>query len=461
MEQSYLQSKEKINNNKREIAQQIRNSVGFGTLFVFILMVLFLLWAILAPLDSASVIEGNIILSNYKKTLQHYEGGMIEKILIKDGDYVSKGQILIILNRVKISSELQKILWQLRYGYIIDKRLQESSKFIHSIQKGQKNIHKVNLYFKNQYMNYSNSKVKILISKQENLYFVFKNLILDRLKIFNIHLHQINIEIELLEKKISFDSENYKILEHEYQKKEELFKKKLEMDQNVTKVKLDVQSYKNIILENKIKIIKMTYYINEIKYLIYNFLNEKNMVILDEYKKNYIELLILESQYSNTQDIYEKAILRAPKSGIINDLKLNTNNINMSPHSKILDIIPQDDNLIIESFISSHDINNIQPGEKIKISFNSYKYKLIPRMEGKIMYVSTDKFEKEYYKLNTLTFYKIKIMIDTNNIKQINTIMRLYPGMSVTIFLTKGAKSFAQYLYSPIKESLHKAFKEL
>ena len=134
----------------------------------------------------------------------------------------------------------------------------------------------------------------------------------------------------------------------------------------------------------------------------------------------------------------------------------------------LLEIIPQDDNLVIEAFIPSNEIDSINIGSTAKIQLNAYKARLVPRIEGNVIYISADKFDKEspgmmgpgQPKLAPMGYYKAKIEVTPEELAKVNTDIKLYPGMPVTVFIVKGTRSFAEYLYSPIKDSFHKAFKE-
>ena len=92
-----------------------------GLIFIFIFLLFFIIWGFYAPIDSASISEGNIIFkNNVKKVFCHGESLYINKILVKDGDFVRKGEPLIIFDSTKIKSDLQKVLWQLRYSILVD-----------------------------------------------------------------------------------------------------------------------------------------------------------------------------------------------------------------------------------------------------------------------------------------------------------------------------------------------------
>ena len=133
-----------------------------------------------------------------------------------------------------------------------------------------------------------------------------------------------------------------------------------------------------------------------------------------------------------------------------------------------MEIIPQDDNLIIEAFIPSNEIESIHINSMVNIQLNAYKARLVPRIKGKVIYISADRFEKEIHgavapgqpRFAPAGFYKARIEVAPEELDRVNTEIKLYPGMPVTAFIVKGTRSLAGYLYSPIRDSFHKAFKE-
>jgi len=125
-----LEKSNYVEKNEKEISNQIKYPIKFGLLAVAITLGFFGIWSALAPLDSASIAEGHVILSDHRKQIYHLEGGVVDKILVKDGDKVEKGQSLIVLNEARTKSELEKVLWQLRYAIIVDERLRQSIRLI-------------------------------------------------------------------------------------------------------------------------------------------------------------------------------------------------------------------------------------------------------------------------------------------------------------------------------------------
>ena len=180
-----LEESKYIENNKKEISKQIKTPIKFGLIVVIIAFSFFGIWSTFAPLDSASIAEGYIIVSDYRKEIFHEGGSIVEKILVKDGDKVVKKQPLIVLNRYKAKAQLDNDLWQLRYAIVSDQRLSQSLEtiFYYQINKKDK-ISDVNVEFNSKYLKNDNERVLKLVEAQRSSLKSFNSYIKNSIKSF-------------------------------------------------------------------------------------------------------------------------------------------------------------------------------------------------------------------------------------------------------------------------------------
>ncbi|MSO14507.1 HlyD family type I secretion periplasmic adaptor subunit [Rickettsiales endosymbiont of Trichoplax sp. H2] len=465
-----LEKSNYVENNEKEISKQIKFPIKFGLIAVAITLGFFGVWSGFAPLDSASIAEGYVVLSDHRKQIFHESGGVIEKILIKDGDEVQKGQPLIVLNEYKAKAELESVLWQLRHTIVDEKRLSQNLQIISYYLNGNQNeIKSMQVNFDNKYLDTKNERVLKLIEAQKNSFESFKSFIESNVKSFNAQIEQVHAEINASKERIDSYKENITTLEKEYNRKKKLYEKQLETSERLSQVKVQLQEYKGRELEEQSRLAGAQHRIAEIEAKKAQFMEEQNVRLSDEYKKNHTELLKLEAQYIHVKDAHERTTITAPNAGIITGLNIHTIGSAIRQNDKpLVEIIPQDDNQVIEAFIPSGEIDSITVGSIARIQLNAYKARLVPRIEGKVIYISADKFDKEMPgmvapgvpKYTPAGYYKAKIEITPEELAKINMDVKLFPGMPVTVFIVKGSRSFAEYLYSPIKDSFHRAFKE-
>ena len=464
-----LEKSNYVENNEKEISKQIKFPIRFGLIAVAVTLGFFGIWSAFAPLDSASIAEGYVVLSDHKKQIFH-EGGIVEKILIKDGDEVKKGQPLIVLSEYKAKAELDSVLWQLRHCIVVDQRLSQSLDFISSYQTEDLNhVKNTVLNFNNKYLDSKNEEVLKLITAQSNSFESYKAFIEGNIKSFDSQIEQVNSEISASKEKIDSYKENIITLEKEYNKKKKLYEKQLETSERLSNIKVQLQEYKGRELEEKSRLAGYQHKISHINAEKSKFMEDQSVKLSEEYKKNHTDLIRLKSQYVSAKDTHERTTITAPNAGIITGLNIHTIGSIIRQNDKpLLEIIPQDDNQVIEAFIPSGEIDSITVGSVARIQLNAYKARLVPRIEGKVIYISADKFDKDMPgmmapgmpKFAPMGYYKAKIEITPEELAKINMDVKLFPGMPVTVFIVKGSRSFAEYLYSPIKDSFHRAFKE-
>ena len=461
-----LQHSEYFEQNYRDIRKQIKQPIIFGVAMVVIVVTFFIIWAGLAPIDSAIHAEGYFSLSGHRKMIQHHEGGIVKKILVKDGDFVKRGEPLIILNDAKARVEMTRFLWHLRDNYLMHERLKKKLHLLAHFRNDQNSryLEVTMVKPKNAYMDYSNQKVVDLYIQQVSLFSSYKGLLKNNIDTLYSRIEQKKAEIASLNEKITYNLENIKTHAAEYKRIRALFDKGLYTEDKISEMKLKLQSYEGEIKENRARLAQSSHLLSEAKTNVFAFLDRENMDSYEEFKKNLTDLHMTELQYLSALDTFERTIIRSPNDGEVTDLQVHTIVASLQPNVKLLEIIPQDDVLVIQAEVLSKDIDSILIGSKVKIQLGAYRSRIVPRINGEVIYISADKFDKQQISglrsMSASSFYKVKIKIQQNELDKINHNIDLKTGMPVHIFIVKGTRTFAQYLYSPIIDSFHRAFIE-
>ncbi len=435
---------------EKELKNQIKPAVRFGLVIILICVFIFGIWGGTAPLDSASIASGFITLSGNRKTIQHFEGGVIEKILVKEGDRVKEGQELVILNPTHPRSELHSILSYLRAATALEKRLIAESQEQDSID------------FSSNFLDPSIPEVQTLIRNQQSLFESKNKAFHASINVLKQRILQSQESIKGFQAQLRSNQERRKLNEQQLQSIQALFDKGLATKTSL----LDFQRIKQELegqngeIASKISEAKEVIIGSESQIL--NTIQEHKSKISEEYKSNHERLLDYEEKYNRWKDVLERTIIRAPNSGIITSLSYHTVGGIVGPGSKIMDIVPEDDELIAEVRVLPQDIDSIRVGTIAKVQLNAYKQRLVPRISGEVIYVSADKVVNERVASpgEPPQYYVAKIKIDPESINSLSVKVELQPGMPVTAFLVKGTRTFLQYLISPITDSFHKAFKE-
>lgn len=428
-----------------DLKNQIASPIKFAFIVIGIAIGFFVIWGSFARLDSAAIAHGFVVLNDNTKTIQHFEGGVIDEILVREGDRVEEGEKLIRLNETAAKARLKMVLSQLRMAKAMEARLLAE-------QSNKKAVE-----YSDAVLDANSEEVCQIIKMQNALFETREKLVNGKLAIFAQKQAQYKEQIKWLEKTARALEEhailteeqvsNMKTLfDQEYASKTEWFevkKRLLEMQGRLGEINGNIASVNELITETQLQMLDLK--------------NDNQNEINDQLQKVQSQISDLEEQYQTAEDILERTIIRAPKAGIVTGLQFHTIGGVISPGVKIMNIVPQNDELILEAHVMPKDMESIRVGLKTNVQLSAYKSRLVPRVQGEVIYFSADRINDEK---SGQAYYIARIRIKQESLDEINYEVRLYPGMPVDVFIVKGERTFLQYLISPITDSIHRAFKE-
>ncbi len=431
---------------EKDLRLTISGPIKLGFAVIGIGIGVFVIWGGTAPLDSAALAEGVVTVSGHHKTIQHLEGGIIEKIFVQDGQVVNKGSILIKLNDSNAKAQMQIMATQLNFANAMQARLLAERDGAEQIIWNEKAF------------DFSDPEIKEILRTQENLFRYRRDELKANHAIITERIAQNQEEIIGLEaRKASYESQT-KLVHEELKNTEDLFAKGLALRPKLLELKRHIDELTAGLAETKSRIAASRESIAENKLKMLNIENEYQKELSKELRDNHSLILDLTEKYNAIKDVVARTDIRAPSAGIVTDLQYHTVGGVIAPGHKILDIVPQNEQMIIEAKIKPQDIDSIYPGLLAKIQLGAYKSRLVPRIEGTVIYVSADKFTEQQ---TGQSYYIARITINDTQINRLNATIKLHPGMPVTVFIVKGTRTFLEYLISPIRDSFFKAFKEV
>lgn len=437
-----------------ELKKQLYPSIRFAFIVLGVVIGIFVLWGGTAPLDSASIAGGHVVLSGNRKLIQHLEGGVIEKILVNDGDEVKEGQDLVVLNPSNAKSGAESTLSHLRTALVSERRLMAEESGDEAID------------FDNELLDRNDPEVQRLIANQQHLFNTRRRAIQGTIDILNQQIMQKQEEIIGYEAHLKSLSSQFNMTKERLAGAESLFAKGLLTKIELFEIRKAYQNTEAELVRVKAAITSSKQLIEEYKLKILSTENEYAHKISEEYKSNHASLLDYQARYQGFLDTLNRTVIKAPASGIVSALQHHTVGGVIRGGERIMEIIPQNDDLIVEAYIQIQDINNIHIGTMAKVQLNPYKQRLVPRIDGEVIYVSADRITSDRPVMfndkghPVSEYYLARVKLNQQEIQNLNTEVKLYPGMPVTVFLIRGTRTFLQYMISPITDSFHRAFKE-
>jgi len=430
------------------IEEAVAPHVVRTTLIMISIVILSLIvWSGLAYIDEVAISDGEVVPSQRVQSIQHLEGGIIKDIKVREGDLVEKDQVLIELDNYNVGKDLESLYTkklsllsdQERYQAFIAKRkpdfnsIVENDKTLSTKFDSQKNA--------NDQMKSFNSMIDTKESEK---------------KIIKEQIDQKNDALKVLQDRKSALDQNKVLLEQSLKAKKELADKGylskiqyIQVQQQYNALVGDLKSTESEIVQSQNAIEE---YKNRLKSLdsqrtdeAYQALN----TIQDNLEEVNQKIDKLEAQS-------ERSKIKSPVHGFVKGLVFNTIGGVIDPGKVVMQVVPMEGGLMIESRISPRDIGHVKIGLDVNIKVSSYDFSRYGTVRGRLEYVSATTFSDDTGK----KYYLGRISLNKNylgNDPKKNLIM---PGMIVEADIVTGTKSILSYLLRPVHRSLVSSFSE-
>lgn len=403
--------------------------LGYGT--IFFTFVVAGGWSAVAKVDRAVVASGYITVETNRKTIQHLEGGIVREVLVKEGQHVKQGQVIIKLENTQAQATSSVMNNQLMSLLAMEARLVAERD------------HKDKITWPAEFANYSSDPaLSKLIEDQERQFVERKQTLDSQLQQLQMQLNGITIERESTEKQLVYlnkELENMRRLQ-----KKELMSANRVLTQERGQTQLEGNIGKLIANAAAAEI-----QIGQIKQ---KFAEDVASNLLDVRSK------INESRPKNVvaADVLRRVDVVAPRAGTIQNLKVFTLGQVIRPGEPMLDIVPDDERLVVQAQFSPIDIDVVHQGQRAEIRFPAFHSRTIPVMMGNIDTLSQDRLvdeaSKQPYYLGTISISKSDIPEEWR--------ARLRPGMPAEIIVAAGERTVLNYLVSPLSSAIRKTFIE-
>jgi len=406
-----------------------------------ITIVLALVWASFAEIDEITRGDGKVVPFGQNKIIQNLEGGIVESILISEGQFVKKGQVILKINN----------------------SMTTSTSATNEIKYMELKAKKMRLYAEANNLNFED--ISIETDNPEFLHHVKreKELYLSDMKGFMAKDNSIVTQIE--QKKQEYEEAKAKIktlqvsLEYvteEVAMTEPMVREGIKSKVDFLKLKREENGIQNDIEAAKLSLPRLLEAIKEQR----SKRVEAQQTFMNDAKKELnevsAELERLEAQQIAFSDQVNRTMVKSPVDGIIQKLYVNTVGGVIKPGEDLIEIVPTDKRLYLEVKIKPSDIAHLHPGAAAKVKVSAYDFAIHGSLIGEVVNISPDTTVDE----KGDTFYIINIETEKNYLGDEQNPLKIIPGMTVDVDIVTGKKSVMQYLLKPILKSKQYVFSE-
>jgi HlyD family secretion protein len=403
-------------------------------------------WAAVAKLDSAVFAPGTISLEGNRKVVQHLEGGIVEEIRVKEADMVNEGDVLLRLSGVEAYSNLEVIKTRLNMARVAEARLLAERKMADRIDLPD-----------DIDPDTASKDLKAVIADQRDRFKARRSIMKSRTDILSSRVDQTKEQIEGLELQKSALERRVENFSHMVERMRSGQEKGLvqsnvlsqredemiQIEASLGQVISEIAQARNVISETELEALQI-----EQEY------RERANSELEEVRS---EISELEQRKTVAEDILGRTEIRAPGSGTIQNLKVHTVGSVIRAGDVLMELVPENEELIVNARVSPRDIDNVSPGLETEVRFTAFKTKLTPIMLGKVESVSNDVITPE--NPQEMPYYLARIDVDDKDVpKDIEG--RLTAGMPADVIITTGERTVLNFIASPLLDAVRKSLIE-
>ena len=422
------------------VLQKVPNSSRRMLWVIVIAMFWLIVWASFAEVDELTRGEGKVIPSQQLQVIQNLEGGIVSEIMVKEGDNVKKGQVLLKIDDKGFASSFGES--RLRYIELKAKSLRLAAESSGEPFDNNESI--------------TNEDMKRQIAYEKSLYHSNQEQLKQTLQVFQEQLYQKSNELKELTSKVAQLQNSFDLVKKELDIMGPLTKKGLVSEMELLQLKRQSSSIQGDLDAARLSIPRVQSAIQEAK----NKLSGAELDFQNKAKKDLNEAVAemsrLQEVQTSLEDRVQRTLVRAPVDGTIKQLLVNTVSGVVKPGMDILEIVPTEDTLLIEAKIKPSDVAFLRLGLDAMVKFTAYDFSIYGGLKGKLVFISADTITNEKGE----SYYLVHIKTDKNHLGTPEKPLALMVGMTTTVDILTGKKTVLDYLLKPILKAKNNAFRE-
>ena len=404
-----------------------------------ITITLFLIWASIAKIDEIARGSGKVVPNGQNQIVQNLEGGIVSEILVKEGDLVTKDQVLIKISNEKSNSTAASN--ELKSFY-----LQAQIKRLESVLKKEPFIFEAS----------DNKDLQDFLKNENELYQTNKMQLESKIMILKEQIKQKENELKDARQTINHMRFSVDAITKEVEMTKPMVDRGIRSQVDYLKLQREQSDARQKLQSVVLSVSKIDSEIKEINKKIDETYQINDSETRQKLNETITSLKDLEANSVASTDQVFRTIVKAPSNGIVQKLHINTIGGSVKPAQDLIEIVPTDYKLIVEVKLLPKDIAFIYHGQKAIVKFSAYDFSIYGGLDGHVINISPDTITEKDDK----TYYLVRIETEKNFIGDKEKSMKIIPGMVADVDIITGKKTILDYILKPILKTKQYTFTE-
>jgi HlyD family type I secretion membrane fusion protein len=445
--------KESIGEWYRGVPLSAKWPIFTGVAILIVWLGCFGVWAAIAPLNSAVVAAGTFMATGQNKLIQHFEGGIIREIAVKEGDVVEANQILVRMDDTAANAKLRRLVLRKYRLLAMKARLEAEMRSSDTIETPAE--------FNDRALD---PEIKGILERQRAELRARRASLATEESVLRKQIVGLEESILGYQAQVKSTKDRLALFVEELKDKDSLLGKQLVRKSDVLALRRSEASLGGDLGEFLGRIADSRERIAQANERIAQLHSTALRDAIKELRETETDLDDVEEQIRAAQDVVDRVDVRSPVSGIVVKKNFHTPGGVVSPGAVILELLPIGDERIIEAHVNPKDISHVSVGQEALVRLSALNQRITPMVGARVIYVSADALaEQVQAKTDNDTrreFYVVRVRLDETDILRRVPEFTPTPGMPADVYIKTGERTFFEYIMKPVFDSLSRAFRE-
>jgi membrane fusion protein, protease secretion system len=405
----------------------------------------FLVWASYAPLDKGVPLSATVTVSGNKKAVQHLIGGTVESILVKEGDTVKAGDVLVRMNAVQV-----KVNAELARGQYISARTTEAR------LTAERDDKKAIVFPPMLASLKDDPRIASHISLQQQLFSSRQNAIFNELAAVDENMAGLAQQNKGLEESREGKKQQLALLKEQLNGTRDLANEGFVPRNRLLELERTYSQLNTAISEDSSSIERVLRQIAELKLRRMQRKQEYQKEVRTQLAEVQKEAEGLANRLTGLDYDLSNALVRSPADGVVAAMNVFTHGGVIAPGFRMMDIVPIDEPLIVDGQLPVHLVDKVHPNLKVELMFTAFNQNLTPHIPGIVTQVSADRLVDEK---SGVPYYALRAKVAPEGMKLLAN-LQVRPGMPVDLFIKTGERTMMNYLLKPVFDNFKMSMSE-
>ncbi len=436
----------KINRDPVETVTSIRGTTLFGISIVGSFMSSLGLWAITVPISGAVVATGHVVTDNQVQVVRHERGGVVEAVHVREGDKITAGQPLAVLSRAEDRSAREELVARLGAMTARQARL-----MIEQSENRQASVTLLDVVGGTGDL--ALAKVDALVADQNEALSTRRNQREVSLDIFRTQKITVEQQRSGLEGELTSMQVQLASIGEDIRLRKQAANAGLGRESILREMERQSETIRGSITKAESGLLQLGLQAKEIEQKMAGTRTEFLEKVSEELSKIRAERLETEEALSGRNQALARVGLKAPISGVVNKIHINTIGSAVEAFAPLIEIVGEDKQAVIEVRVLPSDIDDVYPSQHARVVLSAFNRHAVDPVEGQVTFVAADARLDE---ATRQPFYTVRLALDKDMQAKLPAVI---PGMPAEAYLLKHDRTFVDYLAEPFIQSFYRAFR--